>query len=100
MPRVKLVTLATLYEAAGGFEHWVEIPGEATVLDAIRALAARSERLRSELLDSDGRLLPEITVLVDGRPVEAVGGLGARLRGGETIYLIPPAGGGAPKVLY
>ena len=95
MPRIKIVTLATLYEAAGRFEHTIEVPDGATIMDAIRELARRIPALEDELFDEHGRLRGDITVLVNGRPATAVGGLDARVGDGDTIHLIPPAGGGS-----
>lgn len=92
MPRVRIVTLATLYEAAGGFEHEVEAPEGSTVLDAIRLLAMRKPGLARELFGGGGRLRSDIRVLVNGRPVDDPGD--RRVVEGDVIHLIPPAGGG------
>ncbi len=91
--KVVVLTLATLYEVTGRFRHEVEVPEGSTVLDVIRELVRRYPRLGEEIFEDEG-ISGDIVVLVDGRPVESVGGLGRRLEGGETIVLIPPAGGG------
>lgn len=91
MPRVKIVTLATLYTAAGGFEHTVSVPEGASALDAIRRLASARPALAREVLEGEG-LRSDIRVLVNGRPVESPSSY--RVRDGDVIHLIPPAGGG------
>ena len=90
--RVRVQTLATLYEVSGRFVHELELPEGARVIDAVRALVGRVPGLARLVLDGD-RISSDIIVLVNGRPVHE-GREGVVLRDGDTVTLIPPAGGG------
>jgi molybdopterin converting factor small subunit len=92
--RVRIHTLATLYEAAGRLEHIIDVPEGSSVLSVIRALVAEVPSLESLIFNND-RIDESIIVLLDGRPIHALKeGLRTRVKGESIITLIPPAAGG------
>jgi molybdopterin synthase sulfur carrier subunit len=86
---------ATLRARAGG-ERDVEIgwPAGAKVGDAIRALVARKPDLDGYIVDAQGRVVPYVSVFIDGRDIRYLDGLATVLTDGEEIAIFPPVAGG------
>ena len=65
------------------------------LVDVVRQIARQhGQRMAALLLASDGTVTPSIIVAVDG--VQVSPGDDVRLRGGETIMIMPPISGGQP----
>lgn len=65
------------------------------VRDLLRAVArASGPELTSRLFTPEGRLRPEIQVLVNGRNIRYLQGEDTPLKSGDRVALIPPAAGG------
>lgn len=86
---------ATLRARAGG-ERDVEIgwPDGASVGDAIRELVARKPGLEGHIVDAAGRVVPYVSVFIEGRDIRYLGGLATALGDGDEIAIFPPVAGG------
>ena len=70
-------------------------PGRAKkVNDALKALQDEVEGLRDEFLDENGNLLSRVNVFINGENILAKSGLDTGLKGGDTLAIFPPMGGG------
>ena len=78
-----------LRDLTGG-QQTVEVPGK-TVHDVIAALEERFPGMQDRLIE-DGRLMPSITVIVDGEP----GNMRLRqpLREDSEVHFLPAISGG------
>ncbi len=86
---------ATLRARAGG-ERDVEIGWRdgASVGDAIRELLARKPGLEGCIFDAQGRVVPYVSVFVDGRDIRYLDGLATPLADSDEIAIFPPVAGG------
>jgi adenylyltransferase/sulfurtransferase len=69
--------------------------GQATVAGVLRELEGRYPGLRGRVLDGQGEILRHVNVYVNNLAVEELGGLGAPVRDGDEVALIPALAGGA-----
>jgi len=86
---------ATLRARAGG-EREVDVglqPG-ASIGDAILALLARKPALEGHILDDAGRVVPYVSVFIEGRDIRYLDGLATVLSDGDEIAIFPPVAGG------
>lgn len=90
-PSVTVRLFARLREAAGTSEIALQAQDIRGLLDA---LVAKAPSVGSELLEADGRLRQAVTVMVNGRNIEFLGGLDTPLRGGDTVAVFPVVAGG------
>lgn len=91
--RVTVKVFATLRDVLKG-KSVVELtlPEEATVGDLIGELGSK---FGVEVISREsGKLDPTIKILVNGREIIYLSGLGTKLKDGDVIALIPPVGGG------
>ncbi|MEB2837009.1 MAG: MoaD family protein [Desulfurococcales archaeon] len=86
--RVTVRVYATLIRVAGGRIHRLDLPEGASVADALRAVSLY------DVVTSGGRVRRFYKVLLNGRDIDFVGGLGARLGEGDEIDVFPPLAGG------
>jgi len=87
---------AQLFEITGVREETVLLEDGATIADLINRLCEEyGDRLRSFILDQEGRLRESLAVAVDGQRIR-VEPMKYRLRGGETVVILPPVSGGSP----
>lgn len=70
-----------------------EVPGR-TVVDALEAVFAENPRLRSYLLDDQGRVRKHVNVFVDGEPVSDRVGLTDPVEPAGEIYVFQALSGG------
>ncbi len=94
MVRVRVKLLGILYEVTGWYQRDYELEEGATVGKLLEKLLKEYPRL-SEYLEEEEGVAP--TILVNGRSIDFLEGLNTRLRDGDTVAIIPPAGGGAPS---
>ena len=66
----------------------------ATVRDALTELALQWPGVRDRVLDERGELRPHVNVFVDQDSIRYRGGLGAPVREGGTITIVPAVSGG------
>ncbi len=92
--RVRVVFLASLYEASGRRrEVEVEVPSGTTVVELAKLLEDLIPGLRGRLVEGDS-IAEGVEVLVNGRNIEWLDGPATKLRGGEVVVFFPPAAGG------
>ena len=92
--RVRVVAFATLGDLIGR-NKVVELEEGATLGDLIEKLIREiGPHLREAIFSDDGSLHPFLKILVNGRDVEFLEGLGTRLSDGDEVAIVPPAGGG------
>ncbi len=73
----------------------VAVQGEATVLTALEAVFAAVPGLREQVLQPDrADLLPHVNVMLKGRLVRDLQGLGTPVSDGDTLAIFPPSAGG------
>jgi molybdopterin synthase sulfur carrier subunit len=91
--RIIVKAFATLREIFGGTGIlYLELPEGSTIKDLL-------EKLREQYgsnLDVSGFVdeNPSVKILVNGREITYLDGLGTRLRDGDSIAFIPPVAGG------
>jgi molybdopterin synthase subunit MoaD len=92
--KVQVKFLASLYDVTKVLKTEIELPDNATVMDLIKTIdKAVSPNFSSVILD-DGKLKDQYVVLINGRSIDFLGGLGTRLSNGDEVTFLPPAGGG------
>jgi molybdopterin synthase sulfur carrier subunit len=94
MPSIKIRVFATLRELLGtkGFE--IEAPVE-DVGNLIQFIAERFQpSFKDTLLDEEGRVRKGYSILVNGRDINFLQGLGTKLEDGDIIAIFPPVAGG------
>lgn len=73
----------------------VPLPADRTVRSLLAQLAAQSEAFQRLVYDVEGdRLREYATLIVNGRVVELIGGLDAKLQPGDHLLLLPGFSGG------
>ena len=86
---------ATLRERAGG-DRAVEVewsPG-CRVSSLLRALIEQRPGLKDHVLDDAGKLVPYVSVFLDGRDIRHLDGLDTALDGETEVAIFPPVAGG------
>lgn len=73
----------------------VRIPGAAaSVDDALSLLWASCPAIRDRVVTELGEVRPHINIFVDGESIRYAGGLGAAVRDGAEIVILPAVSGG------
>ncbi|WP_254536049.1 ubiquitin-like small modifier protein 1 [Halomarina litorea] len=65
-----------------------------TVGDVLRALEAEFDGLEGDILDDEGDILPQLSVLKNGREVLHMEGTETELEDGDRLSVFPPVAGG------
>lgn len=69
--------------------------GDGTVIgDVLVAIEEEFPGLAGELLDEDGDIQPQLTVLKNGREVVHIDGTATELSDGDRVSVFPPVAGG------
>jgi molybdopterin synthase sulfur carrier subunit len=84
---------ADLAETAGEKRVAVDLPGEATVADALEALFEAHPALRDRVM-SGGEPAEHLNLLVDGEDVAGLEGMETAVDSAEELALFPPVSGG------
>jgi sulfur-carrier protein len=94
--KVKLHAILTFKEILGARETEIFLPEGATIQGLLsRMNEVWGDRLSSHLFHpGTGRLLPRITLMVNGRSVQFLSGMETALHDGDEVLLLPPVGGG------
>ena len=90
--RVRVELPAGLREYAGGKSSF-EVRA-ATLADAIREINAQQDGLAYRLLDDQGRTRRFVLVFVNEDPVAHLPPEDVRLKGGDTVHILPSVAGG------
>jgi len=73
----------------------VRVEGSAgSVSEALSLLWASCPAVRDRVLTELGEVRPHINIFVDGQNIRDSGGLGAAVRDGAEIYILPAVSGG------
>ena len=91
---LELRFFATFREAVGRKTLERSFAADATVGDVLTALEEEYPELAGELLDEDGELRPQLSVLKNGREVVHIDGLETELADGDRVSVFPPVAGG------
>lgn len=91
---VQVVLPGVLADLAGGAKHLDVEPGGDTLADLLDALAERHPTLGRRIRDETGRVRRFVNVYVDGEDVRWQGGLGAGVRDGAVVQVLPSVAGG------
>lgn len=96
--RVEVKSILTTRQILGAGYLWMELPLGVSLETLLKTLAdERGEELRRHLFDpaeSFSRLRPHIHILVNGRHFAFTGGMNTVLENGDSVLIMPPAGGG------
>jgi len=93
--RVSVRLFTTLRELVGKRRVELQLPNGATVqtlLDRLSELYGHS--FTSYIYDEEGKLRNYLQLLLNGENIRNLGGLQTRLKEGDTLIILPPAGGG------
>ena len=85
---------ATLRQRAGARDIEVECRDGASVGDALRQLLDQRPALEGCIFGPDGRVVPYVSVFVDGRDIRHLNGLATPVDADDEIAVFPPVAGG------
>ena len=69
--------------------------GKVTVNSVLQALAARyGSEFKAYLFSDPGKVREHLQLLVDGKAIERLEGLGTALKDGAQLAIVPPVSGG------
>lgn len=91
---LELRSFATFREAMGQKTITREYEDGATVGDVLVELESEFDELEGRLLDADGGIQPQLSILKNGRDVTHAQGPETPLEAGDTMSLFPPVAGG------
>jgi MoaD family protein len=94
--KVTVKFLAAAREKAGVREETLQLEGATTVLEILKALAARhGDKLKEYLFDPESDSpRPHLQFLLNGRSVSMMGGFSAKVTEDATMMIFPPTSGG------
>ncbi|MEM3027956.1 MAG: ubiquitin-like small modifier protein 1 [Candidatus Bathyarchaeia archaeon] len=94
MPSLKVRVFATLRDLLG--TKGIEIKDSVGDVEAlINYIADRFQpSFKNALLDEEGRVRKGFSILVNGREITFLKGLGTELKDGDIIAIFPPVAGG------
>jgi molybdopterin synthase sulfur carrier subunit len=91
---LELRFFATFRAAVGQKTVNWEVDDESNIGDILRAIEEEYPELVGELLDEDGDIQPQLTVLKNGREVVHLEGTETELDDGDRVSVFPPVAGG------
>lgn len=91
---IELRFFATFRQAVGSKTIDRTFDADADVGTVLRALEGEFDGLEGEILDDQGELRPQLSVLKDGREVVHMEGLDTLLEDGDAVSVFPPVAGG------
>lgn len=91
---LELRFFATFREAVGQKTVHREYPEGSTVGDVLADLEAEYPDLEGNLLDDDGQIRPQLSILKNGKDVVHMEGVQTDLADGDTLSVFPPVAGG------
>lgn len=93
MVRVKVRAFAFIREKVGWKEKEFEVDGR-TVEDLLKMVETIDGGSLHELVVEEGKVKSSFLILLNGREISYLNGLKTRIKGGDTVFVFPPAGGG------
>ena len=92
--RITLKTFADYRVITGIRETVLDVDEGVTMGALLERLTSAYPKLKDAMFDESGTLRDYIILLVNGRKIEFIGGMGTHLREGDVIALFPPVAGG------
>jgi molybdopterin synthase sulfur carrier subunit len=93
--QIELRFFANFRAAVGQKTVEREYPDGASVGEVLAAIEDEWPELAGDILDGDGSILPQLSVLKNGREVVHMDGPGTPLEDGDRLSVFPPVAGGA-----
>lgn len=93
--KLELRFFATFRAVVGGKTVEREFTGGSSLGDVLRALEGEFGELEGALLDADGDVPGQVTVLRNGRDVVHLEGTDTPLADGDAVSIFPPVAGGS-----
>jgi molybdopterin synthase sulfur carrier subunit len=91
---LELRFFATFRKAVGQKVVEREYADDATVGDVLAAIESEWPELVGEILDDDGDIQPQLSILKNGREVVHIDGTETTLEDGDRLSVFPPVAGG------
>jgi len=93
---VKVNTILELAQFLGSRELVVSVPDKATVMQVLEALKKLTGKdiMGKIIAPETGELKSFMRIFVEGRDIRFLGGLSTPVSEGDTVLILPPAGGG------
>nr|WP_281361587.1 ubiquitin-like small modifier protein 1 [Natronomonas gomsonensis] len=91
---IELRFFATFRKAVGQKVVEREYDDDATVGDVLAAIESEWPELVGEILDDDGDIQPQLSILKNGREVVHIDGTETELDDGDRLSVFPPVAGG------
>lgn len=92
--QVELKFFATFREAVGQKSIERSFDDGATVGDVLAAIEDEYPELAGQILDDDGDIRPQLSILKNGREVVHIEGVDTALEDGDRLSVFPPVAGG------
>jgi sulfur-carrier protein len=90
--KLNVKLFANFREVAGKKDVPIEMDGN-TAGDAIKALFRVYPGLEKLMLQ-EGEIRPYVNIMLNGKNIKDIGGLGAAVKEGDDIAIFPPVSGG------
>ena len=95
MIRVDVSYFSNVRALTGESGSTLELPERSSVRDLLFVVAARyGDELREYLFTDEGGLHSHVVVILNGRGVGVLDGLGTTLNDGDRVAILPSIGGG------
>ncbi|MGC8573759.1 MAG: hypothetical protein C0171_07225 [Caldisphaera sp.] len=92
--KIKILMLGTLYLITKHFENIVDFDFEPKLIDVINYIINKHPEIKNQIINNE-KLLDNLSILVNGREYRYINeGLNLILKDGDTVAIVPPAGGG------
>lgn len=91
---IELRFFANFREAVGQKTLEREYDAETTVGTVLESLEAEFPELEGDIIDENGDLQPQLSILKNGRDVVHLDGPSTTLEAGDTLSVFPPVAGG------
>ncbi|PSP86314.1 molybdopterin synthase sulfur carrier subunit [Halobacteriales archaeon QS_1_68_17] len=91
---LELRFFATFREAVGSKTIMREYDEGVTVGEVLAGLEAEYDDLEGNLLDDEGEIRPQLSILKNGQGVVHMEGVDTTMENGDTLSVFPPVAGG------
>lgn len=92
--QLELRFFATFREAVGQKTIHREYDADATVGDVLVAIETEYPEFDGDIVDEDGEIQPQLSILRNGREVTHLDGTETTLEDGDRLSIFPPVAGG------